>query len=241
MISLPNLLTLPLWYSDILHLCSEIENWFKSQNQTNTTTLSVLTLSISAGMCGMVSSNSNFLSCERHSSSRISGVQVDSPVRMITRSIIVKLQYRELLRKKSKQVYKISKFTQLGCFKSIFLKTLEVYNQIHMYLLLLFQTWLRLITISFTMQSVICWYHEYKDMWVAVIGEELLQKPELTNIEEDSYVVWLKRLLALWGTYLGKYQLFAPCFYSNLVRSAVVSLGQGVLKILCMLKFTHAW
>ena len=63
-------------------------------------------------------------------------------------------------------------------------------------------------------------------MWVAVIGEELLQIPEPTNTEEDSNVVWSKRILALRGIYLGKYQLLAPCFYSSLVRSAVVSLGQ---------------
>jgi len=31
---------------------------------------------------------------------------------------------------------------------------------------------------------------EYKDMWVAMIGEELLQKPEPNNTEKDRYVVW---------------------------------------------------
>jgi len=38
---------------------------------------------------------------------------------------------------------------------------------------------------SFTVQSVIRGYHEYKDMWIAVIGEELSCKREPTNREDQ--------------------------------------------------------
>ena len=48
----------------------------------------------------------------------------------------------------------------------------------------LLQPRLRLIAMSCTMQSVIPGYHEYKDMCVGVIGEELLCKQEPTNRED---------------------------------------------------------
>ena len=78
---------------------------------------------------------------------------------------------------------------------------------------------------SFTVQSVIRGYHEYKDMWIAVIGEELSCKREPTN-REDRFAVAVTKDSSIVGTYLGKYQLFVPCFCGSLARSAVVSLGQ---------------
>ena len=40
-------------------------------------------------------------------------------------------------------------------------------------------------TMSFTVQSVIRGYHEYKDMWIAMIGEELSCKREPTTEKID--------------------------------------------------------
>ena len=40
----------------------------------------------------------------------------------------------------------------------------------------------------FSIESVIRGYHEYKDVWVAVVGEELLYTREPTN-REDRFAV----------------------------------------------------
>ena len=40
----------------------------------------------------------------------------------------------------------------------------------------------------FSVESVIRGYHEYKDVWVAVVGEELLCTREPSN-REDQFVV----------------------------------------------------
>ena len=45
---------------------------------------------------------------------------------------------------------------------------------------------------SFTVQSVIRGYHEYKDRWIAVIGEALSCKREPTNREDRFAVAVMK-------------------------------------------------
>ena len=58
---------------------------------------------------------------------------------------------------------------------------------------------------SFSVESVVGRHHEYKDMWMTVVGEELSCKREPTNEEISLLLVIIKGFLTLWGPYPGKY------------------------------------
>ena len=72
------------------------------------------------------------------------------------------------------------------------------------------------------MPSVIRGYHEYKDTWAAVVGEELSCKREPTNRENRFAVAVTKADSTIVGHVPRRYQLLAPCSCGSLARSAVV-------------------
>ena len=102
---------------------------------------------------------------------------------------------------------------------------------------------------SFTLPSVIRGYHEYKDTWGAVVGEELSYKSESTNREDRFAVAVMKadstivghmprKISAVCSLFLWQSGKISCCVTGPRQHSS--DLPQGGLEIPCTLKFTYA-
>ena len=102
--------------------------------------------------------------------------------------------------------------------------------------------------LSFSIESVIRGYHEYKDVWVAVVGEELLYTREPTNREDrfavavtkDSNIVGHKprKISALYSLFL-RQSGSITCRVTG-SRQYSRDLFQGGLEVPCILTFSCA-
>ena len=102
--------------------------------------------------------------------------------------------------------------------------------------------------VSFSVEAVVREYHQYKDIWVAVVDEELSCRREPTNREDgfavvvvkDSNVVGhiLKKISSICSLFLRQSGSIICCVTGS--RQYSSDLPQGGLEIPCMLTFSCA-